>query len=117
MNVETKSSRKQAIEAYKSRAVIGGIYVIKNAVNGKSLLLCAENLEGAKNRFAFSQSTGSCLHTRLMNDYSLHGNEAFSLEVLEELKKKETQTDAEFKADLEVLLELRKQKFNEDELY
>lgn len=80
--------------------------MIRNRKTGTRLILSTPNLDGAKNQFAFAQATGSCVHMLLQDEWRKAGGEAFELTVLEELKKKEDQTDREFRKDLEVLLEL-----------
>lgn len=109
------SSRKEMLNAYKERKIIGGICAIKNTINGKMLLLSVTDLQGYKNRFRFSQVTGgSCLDLRLQKDWKEFGIEAFSLEVLEELEKKDTQTPKEFNDELKILKEIWLEKLDSD---
>jgi hypothetical protein len=46
----------------------------------------------------------------MLKDWKTFGKEAFSFEVLEELEKKESQSDREFKEDLATLLEIWNEK-------
>ena len=102
MNISKKELRAQ----YREREVIGGVYAIKNVANGKILIDSAVNLQGFKNRFEFSQKTGSCVNMKLQKDWGQHGSSAFVFEILEELKKGDTQSDKEFKADIAMLKEI-----------
>lgn len=67
-------------------------------------------MQGSKNRFAFSTSTNFCPEACMAQAWKQHGAAAFSFEVLEEIEKKETQTDREFSDDVAVLLELWSEK-------
>jgi hypothetical protein len=98
--------KKELIAKYKERKIMGGVYTIKNGATGRNLLLPSQDLQGSKNRFEFAQKTGSCVHPRLKEDWEAYGGKAFSLEILEELEKMETQTPDEFKEDIRVLLEI-----------
>ena len=109
--------KKELLAKYKARKIMGGVYAIKNRVTGRSLLLSAQDLQGSKNRFEFAQKTGSCVHPRLKDDWAVFGGEAFSLEILEELEKMETQTPDEFKEDIRVLSEIWLEKFDPLERY
>ncbi|MEA4988163.1 MAG: GIY-YIG nuclease family protein [Anaerovorax sp.] len=112
-----RQSRKEKIEAYKQRKVIGGIYLIKNTVNGKSLLQSSTDLAGSKNRFEFSCHTGSCMIYKLKKDWEEFGKDVFVFEVLEELVKKETQTPKEFSEDIKTLEEIWMEKLDSGILY
>ena len=102
---------------YKKREIIGGVYAIRNALSGKLLLGVATDLQGSQNRFAFAQKTGSCVDMKLRSDWDRQGGGQFAFEVLEELRKGETQTDKEFKADLDILKEMWLDKLSGRDLY
>jgi len=53
----------------------------------------------------------------LQEDWSENGSGSFSLEILEELKRGETQTDVQFKADLDILKDLWSEKLSDEDLY
>ena len=112
-----KQSRKELTAAYKDRKVTGGIYAIVNSRNGKMLLLSTCDLLGSRNRFEFAKKTGSCINLKLQSDWQDYGNTAFDFKILEELTKKESQTDKEFTDDVETLLELWTEKLQEKDLY
>ncbi len=112
-----RQERKEKIDAYKQRQLIGGIYKIKNKANGKCLLQSTTDLAGSKNRFEFSVSTGSCISYKLQKDWNEFGQDSFIFEVLEELKQKETQTLKQFSDDLKTLEELWVEKFRPNVLY
>ena len=112
-----KSNKKEIIAAYKERKVIGGVYAIKNTVNGKVLLLSANNLQGCKNRFEFAQSTGGCVSFQLKEDWNKYGGKAFVFEQLEEIEKKPEQTQKEFDEDIKLLHQIWIEKLSNAEMY
>ncbi|MBW7571790.1 GIY-YIG nuclease family protein [Caproiciproducens faecalis] len=112
-----KQNKKELAAAYKERKITGGVYAIVNEETGKMLLQSSYDLQGSKNRFSFSRQTGSCVNLKLRDDWKKYGINAFHFEILEELTKKETQTQAEFEMDLDTLYELWTEKLAEKELY
>ena len=112
-----KQDKKELVSAYKERKVIGGIYAIKNTVNGKKLLLQSADLKGAENRFNFAKETGGCIHLKLQNDWGVLGAGVFEFEILDELEKKDIQTPKQFKEDLEELLEIWMEKMDREQIY
>ena len=105
------------MQEYKERTITGGVYLIRNAVTGKALIQSTSTIEKAKSLLEFSKSTGSCVHPVLAYDWVSHGPEAFSLQILETIEKKDTQTTEEFKEDIMALEELWREKIGEDKLY
>ena len=110
-------SKKELQAQYKEREIIGGICAIKNTLNNKILLEGTTDLQASKNRFEFSQKTGSCVHMKLQSDWSKQDGGQFIFEVIEELKKGDTQTAEEFKADIDVLMEIWLEKLSDRDLY
>ncbi|MCL2884782.1 MAG: GIY-YIG nuclease family protein [Oscillospiraceae bacterium] len=110
-------TKKEQLAQYKARTVVGGVYAIRNTINQKRLIEATVDMQGSRNRFTFAQSTSSCVHLKLQDDWRAQGGGAFVFEVLEEMKKGETQTAEEFKADVEALKELWMEKWTSDELY
>lgn len=112
-----KQERKNRLAQYKERKVTGGVYAIKNTVNGRMLILSASDLQGSKNRFVFAQQTNGCMNLKLKDDWEKHGAGAFAFEVLEPLEKKELQTAEEFADDVKTLEELWQEKLKDSDLY
>lgn len=98
--------KKALKEQYGNKVIIGGIYRIKCHGSNKIWLRATTNLRGAKNRFAFALSTNSCPEPCMREIWKEFGATAFLFEKLEEIKKKETQTEREFADDIQALLEL-----------
>lgn len=114
----TENNRKKELRAqYGEREVVGGVYIIKNTLNNKLLLDSAADLQGSKNRFEFAQKTGSCVNVKLQRDWTKQGSSQFVFEVLEEIKKGETQTQKEFGADINLLKEIWREKMSNESFY
>lgn len=115
--MSASQDKKEKIAQYKARKICGGVFCITNTQTGKRLLLAERDLKGSRNRFAFSQMTGSCVHMVLQSDWKQYGPQAFTFEILEEIEKKDDQTDREFGQDLETLLQLWREKLCAYEFY
>ena|SRR5215471_1071073 len=98
--------RKKIINEYKERLLHGGVYTITNTRSGKYLIGHAANLKSVQSRFQFAMTTGSTLHPKLKKDWEELGAQAFTLEILEELKQQPDQSQAEFLEELEILEQL-----------
>lgn len=109
--------KKELQREYQSRTVTGGVIAIKNTVTGKVFLDKTVNLQGTLNRFTFSQNTKTCIYAKVRGDWQEHGPESFTIEVLESIDKKESQSDKEFREDVAVLLDCWLEKFSRETLY
>jgi hypothetical protein len=108
-------TRKELLSAYRERKVIGGVFAIRNTNHGKRLIDSTSDMQGSRNRFDFMKRTGSCYHLKLRGEWS--DNPPFVFEILEELEKGETQTDAEFAEDLKILRGLWLDKLRDERFY
>jgi len=98
--------RKEIINEYKARKLHGGVYKVTNTLSRKYLIGSATNLESIQNRFQFAMTTGSAFHPKLRKDWEELGAQAFTFEILEELKQRSDQSQAEFLEELEILEQL-----------
>ena len=106
-----RTERERALlEAYKARKVVGGVCAIRNETSGRTLVYPAADLQGQRNRFRFSVTTNTCVHAALAADWRSLGPGEFSFQALEELERGPEQTEAAFKADLEALAEIWREK-------
>lgn len=108
-------SKKDLKEQYKNREVIGGVYCVKCSGTDNRWVRATADMQGSKNRFAFSVSTNYCPEPCMREAWKQFGAMAFSFEVLEEIKKKESQTAREFSDDVNTLLELWTEKPNAEQ--
>jgi hypothetical protein len=106
------AARKELKQRYEQRKIVGGVYLIKNTRGGKMLLEATTDIRGSKNRFDFSQKTGSCVDMRIQSDWKKWGADAFVFEVLEEYEKGDSQTMNEFQSDISVLKALWDEKLS-----
>ena len=111
-----KLSKKALKEQYKNRVLIGGVYCIKCNKNGDIWVRASTDLKGSKNRFMFSLSMNSSPEPCMAEAWNQFGKSAFSYEILEELQKKELQTEDEFSEDVNTLLEIWTEKIAEGSL-
>lgn len=98
--------RKALSNAYKEREIVGGVYRITNTHNSRYLLGHTGDVASVRNRFEFAVTTGSAVDPRLRADWEAFGAAAFTLEILEELRKSPDQTQVEFMTDVEALEQL-----------
>ena len=80
--------RKELIQKYKEIKIEAGVYQIKNLKNQKILVRSTLDLKTMKSTLMMLQSNGF-RNKQLQEDWNLHGEDAFSFEVLEVLEEKE----------------------------
>jgi len=98
--------KRKLRQQYKAQPLHGGVYRICCTPAGSAWLRATTELQGAKNRFTFACNVGSCPEPAMRAAWAQYGPASFTLEVLEELEQKETQTEHEFSEDIAVLREL-----------
>jgi hypothetical protein len=100
-----REDRKARVRKYKETPPPAGVYRVRNTATGKSLVGSAVNLPGILNRHRFQLENGSHPDAELQADWAELGPGAFEFEVLDQLEKKESQTD-DPTDDLAVLKEM-----------
>lgn len=80
--------KKELKQLYKETTVEAGIFQIKNLKNGKILIGSTRNIK-TLNGVKFMLQNNGHLNKELQTDWNQLGQEAFTIEVLEKLKKNE----------------------------
>lgn len=85
MQLETssKAARRQIAHEFKERKVARGIFVVRCAASEVAWVGSSPNLDAAKNSLWFQLRGGLSRHSSLQEAWKLHGDHAFTLEVLE----------------------------------
>lgn len=110
-------SKKELIKEYKQQNPVGGIYKLTNTVNHKYLLEYSTNIRAVQNRFDFMKSCGTCFHNKVQKDWNEFGGQAFSFEIVEQIEKKENQSQDNFIEDLKTLTQIWLERFDPADNY
>ncbi|MGN8115417.1 GIY-YIG nuclease family protein [Labrys sp. 22185] len=84
-----REDRKAAVDAYRKRKVAGGIYAVRCAETGDCWVGRAPDLSKIRNRLWFTLGQGVGLNPALQAAWNRHGEQAFTLEIVEELEDEE----------------------------
>jgi hypothetical protein len=114
-----RARRKELTAEYRRTRPPAGVYLIRCAGSGRALLGASPNLDGTRNKVEFARSTNlpGALDGRLRADFERFGGDAFSFEVLDLLEASPDATEADFRADLDALLQLWREKLDPAGLY
>ncbi|MFJ8268477.1 GIY-YIG nuclease family protein [Peribacillus asahii] len=93
--------KKELKQLYKETPIEAGVYQIKNEQNGKIFVGSTRNFK-TLNGLKFSLEAGTVMNKELQKDWHHYGAKAFSIDILETLKKK----DDPYFNEKEALLEL-----------
>lgn len=104
--------KKELLNEYKERKVLGGVYKITNQQTGKYVIDHSANLQSVQNHFQFAQKMGNPMHLKLKKDWQALGGEAFKLEILEELEQQPDQSPAQFLEELKTLEQMLRANFD-----
>ncbi|NCB30242.1 MAG: GIY-YIG nuclease family protein [Clostridia bacterium] len=99
-------NKKELKDLYKSRVIVGGVYRITCSGSGRTWLKSTKDLQGQANKFRFAIQNHTCPEPGMRADWLQHGAASFSFAILEELEKRNTQTDAEFSEDIRTLFKM-----------
>lgn len=110
-------SRKEKLRAFRAEPETGGAYAIRNTATGRVLILSTTTISKASGNLAFSKATGSCVHPLLADDWKTFGPEAFTLEILETLERKDTESEADFAGEVRDLADLWRERIPSGERY
>ncbi|WP_449538738.1 GIY-YIG nuclease family protein [Ferdinandcohnia sp. Marseille-Q9671] len=95
--------KKELKQQYKETPIEAGVYQIKNNKNGKLFIGSTRNLKTLNGlKFSLNAGTASPTNKKLQEEWSQYGESAFSIDIVETLKKK----DDPYFNEKEALLEL-----------
>ena len=103
-------NKKELRKAFKEKIPPKGIFCIKNNINGKVFLASSMNLHGILDSQRMQLSTKNYLNSALQKDWNEFGQEAFTFEILEEMKVKDDGT-TKYDEELEILEAIWLEKF------
>ncbi|MDB5857750.1 MAG: ArsR family transcriptional regulator [Ramlibacter sp.] len=83
------ATQRELRRRYKEDPPAAGVYAIRNLSNGRLLVGSSTNPEGALHRARFELQTGGHRDRLLQQDWKQLGAGAFTLEVIDRLKKSE----------------------------
>jgi hypothetical protein len=112
-----KDRKREIVNEYKQRKTKGGVYKVTNTANGRYMLKAEVDLQSFQNRFDFAQRMKGCLHPKMQKDHKEYGSEVFELEFLEEVEKKEDESDMGFRDRLKRMEEAWAEKFDKEKAY
>lgn len=78
-----KQSRRDALQAYKEKKTVAGIYAIRCAGSDQVWVAGARNVESQQARFWFGLKNGGHINTAMQSAWTTHGADSFSFEILE----------------------------------
>lgn len=82
-------NKKDLVFQYKNKEPQIGVFQIKNVKNGKVFIESASNLDKIWNRHHFQLNMGGHPNKRLQQEWNQFGEQAFTFEILSELKVEE----------------------------
>lgn len=104
--------RKSLLRAYKETPLPAGVFAVRNTVSGRLLVGVSPNVPGMLNRQQFQLRRGAHPDRELQADWKELGSDAFSFEVLDQLKPSEDPA-TDLTKELQVLKELWLDKLRE----
>ena len=112
-----KERKREIVNEYKQRKTKGGVYKVTNTANGRYMIKAEVDLQSFQNRYDFNQKMKGCLHPKMQKDHKEFGSDVFVLEFLEEVEKKEDESNMGFRDRLKRMEEAWAEKFDRSKSY
>ena len=80
-----------------------GIFIIKNDYNDKCYIETTQNLKGAINSTKFKLKFGNHPNRELQKAWTEHGEDSFTIEILEKLEYDKDETKTDYSEELNIL--------------
>ena len=101
-----EQNKKELMNCYKNRKIIGGVYKITNSETNSYWIGSSVDIDKLINRFNFAKSTNTYFSLEMQKEWDQYGKDSFNIEILERLEKKPEQEDKDFKAEIKLLKEM-----------
>jgi hypothetical protein len=83
--MESKLSRKEAINEFKARKVLQGVFAVRCTATGRVWVSSSRNLDATRTGLWFMLRNGSHINRALQAEWNAQGEETFQYESLETL--------------------------------
>jgi len=110
-------SRKELLRAYREAPPPPGVWLITCTVTGRALMGSADDARGALNRMRMELLTGSLPNRELLADWKAHGEEGFTFEILDTIKRPSPPDPRAVQAELAALESLWRERQPRAEAY
>lgn len=84
-----KEDRKAAVEAYKERKSVAGVFAIRCGITATVWVGGTPDIDKIQNRLWFQLKMGGCPHRSLQAAWKAHGAGALTFEIVERLEDEE----------------------------
>lgn len=95
--------KKELKEKYRMMKPDMGIFIIKNDFDNKCYIEMTQNLKGAINSTEFKLKFGNHPIRELQKAWIEHGEDSFTMEILERLEYDKDETKTDYSEELEIL--------------
>ncbi|MDD4169444.1 MAG: GIY-YIG nuclease family protein [Desulfotomaculaceae bacterium] len=95
--------RKELKELYKNMKPDMGIFIIKSTLNNKCYIEGTQDLKGTINGTKFRLNFGNYSNRELQKEWKEHGEESFTIEILENLEYDKDESKIDYTEDLTIL--------------
>jgi len=82
-----KPSRKDLVQAYREAPPPPGVWLITCTATDRALLGSSDDARGALNRMRMELTTGILPNRELLADWRTHGDQSFTFEILDTIKR------------------------------
>ena len=108
--------KKKLKEQYKNMKPDMGVYCIKANFTNKCLMEYTQDLKSTINGSRFRLNAGNHLNTELQKDWIEHGEDSFTIEVLEVLQYDKDESKTDYSEDLQILKMIWEERLSEKDM-
>lgn len=108
--------KKELKELYKSMKPDMGLFIIKSNFNNKCYIEGTKDLKGIINRFRFQLNLGNFPNEELQKEWKEHGEDSFTIEILEKLQYDEDESKSNYSEELEIMKMIWEEKLSKKDM-